>query len=185
MKNRMKITSVWISFLSLLFPIARFFLCLIANICIDTNNKHHKWSDNLRHKQQLFHHHHTPLFMINVLWIIVIVVIVYFISHLRSLLMENDYNSREKNLKIEFMVDQNSVYIRNSSLLSRILAKLGHSTSSLAISSSSSNASKQISLYFYQRSECGIKFVLYNFYSLCQHVLIQCQRKLKHKMQFV
>jgi hypothetical protein len=84
--------------------------------------------------------------MINVLWIIVIVVIVYFISHLRSL-MKNDCKTRGTDLKIEFMVDQNSVYIRNSSLLSRILAKLGHSTSSLAISSaapsSSSNASKQ------------------------------------------
>lgn len=52
--------------------------------------------------------------------------------------MDDDFNhSCEKGLKIDFMVDQNSaVFIKNSSLITRILAKLGHSSSSLAIASS-------------------------------------------------
>lgn len=41
--------------------------------------------------------------------------------------MENDFTLRDDSLKIDFMFDQN-VYIR-SSLLSRILSKLGHSSS--------------------------------------------------------
>lgn len=40
--------------------------------------------------------------------------------------MENDFVSND-DLKIDYMVDQN-VYIRNSSLLSRIFSKLGHSS---------------------------------------------------------
>lgn len=40
--------------------------------------------------------------------------------------MEDDFVSHNDDLKIDYMVDQN-VYIR-SSLLSRILAKLGHSS---------------------------------------------------------
>lgn len=50
--------------------------------------------------------------------------------------MENDCEPFKKSLKIEFMVDQNNVYLKSNSLVSRILAKLGHSSSSLAITSS-------------------------------------------------
>lgn len=41
--------------------------------------------------------------------------------------MENDFISQDDSLKIDFMFDQN-VYIK-SSLLSRILSKLGNSSS--------------------------------------------------------
>ena len=44
--------------------------------------------------------------------------------------MENDFLSQDDSLKIDLMFDQN-VYIR-SSLLSKILSKLGHSSYSLS-----------------------------------------------------